>query len=156
MAIKVLLGTPALNGSSGVQSVTGDGVDNTDPSNPSLSFPDGTQVELVDGGGVSVTQAISDLDNGLTPNHSDLNLDDGTNPHNTTKSDVSLGNVDNTSDVNKPISTATQTSLDKKVNSVTTGEPTGSDVVLNVVSLTQAEYDAGTPIATTIYNITDA
>ena len=37
-----------------------------------------------------------------------------------------------------------------------TGEPSGSDKVLNVVSLTQAEYDAGTPVATTIYNITDA
>ena len=42
------------------------------------------------------------------------------------------------------------------INSVTTGEPTGSDVVLNVVSLTQAEYDAGTPVATTLYVITDA
>lgn len=37
-----------------------------------------------------------------------------------------------------------------------TGEPAGCDQVLNVVSLTQAEYDAGTPIATTYYLITDA
>lgn len=36
------------------------------------------------------------------------------NPHNVTKSDVGLGNVDNTSDANKPISTATQTALDAK------------------------------------------
>lgn len=36
------------------------------------------------------------------------------NPHNVTKSDVGLGNVDNTSDANKPISTATQTALDLK------------------------------------------
>jgi len=42
------------------------------------------------------------------------------------------------------------------IDSETTGEPTGSDVVLNVVSLTQAEYDAGTPISTTFYIITDA
>jgi hypothetical protein len=42
------------------------------------------------------------------------------------------------------------------INSSVSGEPTGSDVVLNVVSLTQAEYDAGTPVATTLYNITDA
>ena len=41
-----------------------------------------------------------------------------------------------------------------KLDSVTTGEPTGSDVVGNAVSLTQAEYDAGTPIATTFYIIT--
>lgn len=43
------------------------------------------------------------------------------------KADVGLGNVDNTSDVNKPISTATQTSLDAKapLNSPTfTGVPT--------------------------------
>tara|TARA_R110000744_G_scaffold357648_1_gene464519 strand:+ start:60 stop:350 length:291 start_codon:yes stop_codon:yes gene_type:complete len=42
------------------------------------------------------------------------------------------------------------------INSKTVGEPTGSDVVLNTVSLTQAEYDAGTPIGTTLYIITDA
>ena len=39
------------------------------------------------------------------------------------------------------------------IESSVTGEPTGSDVVLNVVSLTQAEYDAGTKIATTLYVI---
>lgn len=31
---------------------------------------------------------------------------------------------------------------------------TGEDLVLNVLSLTQAEYDAGTPVATTFYIIT--
>lgn len=36
------------------------------------------------------------------------------NPHNVTKSDVGLSNVDNTSDANKPISSATQTALDNK------------------------------------------
>ena len=38
----------------------------------------------------------------------------GTNPHGTTKADVDLGNVNNTSDANKPISTATQTALNLK------------------------------------------
>jgi hypothetical protein len=37
-----------------------------------------------------------------------------------TKAHVGLGNVDNTSDANKPISTATQTALDAKVNSLVT------------------------------------
>lgn len=36
------------------------------------------------------------------------------NPHGVTKSDVGLGNVDNTSDANKPISTLTQTALNGK------------------------------------------
>lgn len=35
------------------------------------------------------------------------------NPHNVTKAQVGLGNVDNTSDIDKPISTATQSALDK-------------------------------------------
>ena len=48
--------------------------------------------------------------------HSLLTLDDGTNPHGTLASDLSLGNVDNTADADKPISTAQQTALDLKVN----------------------------------------
>lgn len=39
------------------------------------------------------------------------------------------------------------------INSTTTSEPPGSDLVYNVVSLTQAEYDAGSPVATTFYLI---
>jgi len=42
----------------------------------------------------------------------------------------------------------------KALDSKVTGEPTGSDQVLNVVSLTQAEYDAGTPVTGTFYIIT--
>lgn len=44
-----------------------------------------------------------------------------------TKSSVGLGNVDNTSDVNKPVSTAQQVALDKKANLASpslTGTPT--------------------------------
>lgn len=43
---------------------------------------------------------------------------DTSNPHGVTKAQVGLGNVDNTSDVNKPISTATQNALDSKVDKV--------------------------------------
>lgn len=42
-------------------------------------------------------------------------IQNNNNPHNVTKSQVGLGNVDNTSDANKPISTATQTALNAKV-----------------------------------------
>ena len=41
---------------------------------------------------------------------------EGTNPHGTTKADVGLGKVDNTSDADKPISTAMQGALDTKAN----------------------------------------
>ena len=57
--------------SAGIQTLTGTGVDNTDPNNPVISITKGT---------------------------------------------ISLGNVDNTSDANKPVSTATQTALNLKAN----------------------------------------
>lgn len=51
------------------------------------------------------------------------------NPHNVTKSQVGLGNVDNTSDADKPISTATQTALNGKANSSHTHSYAGSSSV---------------------------
>lgn len=46
----------------------------------------------------------------------DAHIADIDNPHEVTKAQVGLENVDNTSDLNKPISTATQTALNGKVN----------------------------------------
>lgn len=46
------------------------------------------------------------------------------NPHAVTKAQVGLGNVDNTSDANKPISTATQNALNGKQATVTGGAST--------------------------------
>jgi hypothetical protein len=91
-----------------------------------------------------------------------------------TAASIGLGSVDNTADADKPVSTATQTALDdkqdilaegafvdgdktrldKSVISDTTGV-TGADQVTNLISLTQAEYDATTPAASTLYIITD-
>lgn len=42
------------------------------------------------------------------------------NPHSVTKDQVGLGSVDNTSDADKPVSTAVQAELDKKTNSAIT------------------------------------
>jgi len=55
-------------------------------------------------------------------------------------SSTKLGGIETSAEVNT-------------INSTTTSEPTGSDLVYNVVSLTQAEYDAGSPVATTFYLI---
>jgi hypothetical protein len=62
-----------------------------------------------------------------------------------TKADVGLGNVDNTSDANKPVSSATQTALNGKANLASpgfTGNPTAP---------TQASTDNSTRIATTAW-----
>ena len=102
--------------SSGVQTVTGANVDNTDPDNPIINQDD--------------TKA----------NQSDLTIVEGQTVI------LQAENIAQQLEINSLQS--------DKVNSVTTGEPTGSDIVGNIVSLTQAEYDAGTPIATTFYIIT--
>jgi len=131
----------------GVQTVTGNGVDNTDPQNPVLSFPDTSEVtETTD------KNYVTDAEKVVVGNTS------GTNTGDQDLSDLQpilsegafvdgdktkLDGIEANAEVNS-------------INSKTAGEPTGSDVVLNTVSLTQAEYDAGTPIATTFYLITDA
>ena len=53
-----------------------------------------------------------------------------------------------------PLTTEVDADLADKIDSVVTGEPAGSNLVLNAVSLTQAQYDAGTPVGTTFYIIT--
>lgn len=51
-----------------------------------------------------------------------------------TKSEIGLGNVDNTSDKDKPISTATQTALDKKVDTDTFTEEIDNVKLLAVIT----------------------
>lgn len=65
------------------------------------------------------------------------------NPHGTTKNDIGLGNVNNTADLDKPISTATQTELDKKetiqsssINMQKNYQYTGHYGVKNLIELT--------------------
>lgn len=58
----------------------------------------------------------ADLDQLALEADLDVHVGNTSNPHATTAAQVGLGNVDNTSDLNKPISTATQTALDLKAN----------------------------------------
>ena len=58
-----------------------------------------------------IKKDIKDVKQSLTEHTQDTD-----NPHNVTKSQIGLENVDNTSDANKPVSTAQQNALDLKVN----------------------------------------
>ena len=51
------------------------------------------------------------------------------NPHGVTKAQIGLGNVDNTSDLNKPISNATQTALNTKANNADLGTLANKSIV---------------------------
>ncbi|NBW17901.1 MAG: hypothetical protein EBR82_59005, partial [Caulobacteraceae bacterium] len=69
------------------------------------------------------------------------------------KSDVGLGNVDNTSDANKPISTATQTALDGKAASShthTANQITDFDSAAQTA--TALQYDGGYPYAAGLWD----
>lgn len=60
--------------------------------------------------GTAVAEAVGAVNTALTTHTSNTS-----NPHQVTKDQVGLGNVDNTSDADKPVSTAMQTALDNKV-----------------------------------------
>ena len=84
------------------------------------TVPDESELYTYD---VSLIIAISDTSNitvnvdktsYVTEEELDGHKKDKTNPHGVTKAQVGLGNADNTSDVNKPISSATQTALNGK------------------------------------------
>lgn len=66
--------------------------------------------------------------------------DTTSNPHEVTKTQIGLGNVDNTSDVNKPISTATQTALDAKLDA-TAADQIQSDVTTLQNDVSQLQSD---------------
>lgn len=108
---------------------------------------DGKQYARKDGGWEEISSG--------TLNHSGLNLDDGTNPHGTTKSDVGLANVDNTSDANKPVSTAQQTALDGKASTTDLSNHIGDTNNPHSVTATQVGLgnvddtsDADKPVST--------
>lgn len=76
----------------------------------------------------TVSANYTDLDDKITVAKGDLSdhIADKSNPHEVTATQVGLGDCDNTSDLNKPISTATQTALDGKVDKLTDKPTTGT------------------------------
>jgi hypothetical protein len=68
-----------------------------------------------------VTLSHTVLSNIGTNTHAqiDTHIASTSNPHSVTKAQVGLGSADNTSDADKPISTATQTALDAKLDDFT-------------------------------------
>lgn len=97
----------------------------------------------------TIDAAINAVQGNLT-----THINDKDNPHEVTKAQIGLSDVDNTSDANKPISTATQTALNNKVDKTTTVNGhalsenvtvTKADVGLNNVDNTS---DVNKPVST--------
>ena len=79
-------------------------VDNTSDINKPVSTAQATAI-------ADAKKAGTDAQANLT-----AHINNKENPHEVTKAQVGLGDVDNTSDVNKPISTATQNALNEKLD----------------------------------------
>lgn len=86
-----------------------------------------TDVELIDWADVTDTETIG-VDLVTFADH----IADTGNPHSVTKSQVGLANADNTSDLNKPVSTATQTALDTQDAALQTATRTAIAAASNV------------------------
>lgn len=98
-------------------------------------------------------QKLADLD--AAKQHADITTG---NPHGTTKTDLTLGNVDNTSDANKPISTLTQQELNKKADLIDgfvdpNQLPSYVDDIVEFDTL--ADLTAATKVVSKIYVVTD-
>lgn len=86
-------------------------------------------------------------------------INDTDNPHNVTKAQVGLDQVNNTSDADKPVSTATQSALDSKVDKIDGKQLSTNDyttVDKNKVAESINESAANTLINTAIGKLTKA
>lgn len=141
------------NGGTQISLTTITGVNGGDPTsvsiNASHAFVNGDYIELRvyqnSGLALDVTAQLS----GHRPEASSGGAVDSVNGQTgvvvLSKSDVGLGNADNTSDVNKPVSTATQTALDLKADLASpalTGMPTAPTATpgTNTTQLATTEY----------------
>ena len=81
---------------------------------------------------LATQQEVLDVENKVDDHIADMN-----NPHEVTKDQVGLGNVDNTSDMDKPVSNAQQTALDLKQDALTPG--TNMEIVDNTINTTATQ-----------------
>ncbi len=117
-------------------------VDNTSDANKPVSNAQATAIADAKSAGTTAQTSIA--------NH----IADKANPHSVTKAQVGLGNVDNTSDLNKPVSTATQSAINTKateitesVNTLLSGKVSGT----GITSIQVVESLPETPADTVLY-----
>ena len=131
----------------------------------STSIVDGQIIYVIDTGAIYLDNGTTriqignsnteytELVNNITQNTQDIlskanqsallvHINDLNNPHQVTAMQVGLNNVDNTSDVNKPISTATQAALNLKANQ-TSLNTTNDNVSALQTSMTSVENYIG-------------
>lgn len=108
--------------------------------------------------GAQLTADVNRLETGMTSLENIVNgkaeaaaltshTNNKSNPHGVTASQVGLGNVDNTSDANKPISTATQTALNNKLDKLVDGKYKFDDTDgFSIIGLNAGNLEEGNKI----------
>lgn len=81
---------------------------------------------------LATQQEVITVDNKI-----DAHIANTENPHEVTKAQVGLSNVDNTSDLDKPVSNAQQEALDLKQNVLTAG--TNMEITNNTINTTATQ-----------------
>ena len=104
------------------------------------SLASGSLIPAVEAG-VNVAIDIDDLTTQVSATAT-THIANTSNPHSVTKAQVGLANVDNTSDLNKPISTATQTALNTKL--------TAANNLSDVTNAATARTNLGLAIGTDV------
>ena len=145
---------PAETASKALQISASGELESSSVSNTELGYLSGTTSSVQ-------TQIGSKADASTVSTH----ISDTANPHSVTKTQVGLGNVDNTSDANKPVSTAQQTALNLKADLASpTFTGTVSGISKSMVGLgnvpnvdaTDRANHTGTQLASTISDFSSA
>ena len=119
------------------------------------TFTPGTGLEMTAGRVLNVTFDTTAF---ATKPELTAHTGDTSNPHNVTKAQVGLGNVDNTSDANKPVSTAQQAAInavDNKTAVYTVVPELTADYIIPANATTR-EYIYEISIGAITYNVTAA
>lgn len=101
-------------------------------------FKGGANIEIVDNpDGTQTIHASGEVSSTDTVAREAIveHVQDDDNPHKVTKSQVGLGDVDNTADLAKPISTATQTALNTKANAVDVYTKAETDALIDDIDV---------------------
>lgn len=112
-----------------------------------------TDSVAISGGGTSVTTSTTNGNIKINGAESVVYTHpSGTNPHNTTKTDIGLSNVDNTSDINKPVSTNQANAISLKVDKVA-----GSSLIPDVTlaNLNSHKSSTNNPHSTSLLQLSD-
>lgn len=93
-------------------------VQNTNEYDSSATEEEYTTTYVMQNSGEDIDEVINKYKDGSIIQRADFlgHIENRENPHKITKKMINLGNVNNTSDANKPVSIATQKALDKKLD----------------------------------------